>query len=121
MLLVLKPLKVLQTLQLGTFIFLMCRYLIGTMKARQRLLSDLILIFSDISKACSVNSLAFRAFFSFKERKCVFYWRTEPPVFSITLKNSVQGSQNKSHMKGKETSWRERLEKHTELHQHFNF
>lgn len=55
----------------------------------------------------------------------MFYRRTGPPVFSTALKkkkkNPVQSSQNKSPTKAGEESWRERMEKHTELHKHFNF
>lgn len=52
------------------------------------------------------------------------FCRTEPPVFSIALKKkkiSAQSSQNKSPKKEGEEGWRERMEKHAELHKHFNF
>lgn len=72
-----KPLQVLPTIQLGTFIFLICCYFIVTIKVKQR--SDFLIWFSprpllpwQFQVEWPVNSLA--------------YWRTEPPVFSIILK-----------------------------------
>lgn len=107
-----KPLQVLPTIQLGTFIFLICCYLIVTIKVKQR--SDFLIWFSTRPPPpLTIPSWVVCEQFSFLEDRT-----------SCLLKfteNSVQAFWNKSHMKGKEDGLRERMEKHTELHKHFNF